>query len=357
MTPDWRDPTRADRIVCQMVSPLDLDEVLGELELEDGGSVSQGYYTDTRASASLITLDWGSWVSGSWLRILHQVRGTDYSRELFTGFPTSAAPTLRGVGPSGTISTKVELKSALFGADADVWPPAFTVGAGATARQAIERVCALAGLAHRVDGTVAEYRFTATRTWDSCTPVISMLFDLCDACGARMDVDGHGVVTFSRYVEPSLRTPQFALDATAPDTLVIDGSVSLSSDDLSLPNRSAVAWKDGDSELIAWSDLPSSSDLSRAHRGWAKTEVHQLQDMPEPRTQAHAQALADAWLPSDSTATREWECETLWWEAQAGMVGTFDPGDGSGPRRVMLKNVDSTLSAKSMTHKLTLKEV
>ena len=357
MTPDWNGPARADRIVCQMVSPLDLDEVLGELAIEDGASVSQGYYTDTRVSASIQTLDWGSWVDGSWLRILHQVRGTDYSRELFTGFPTSAAPTMQGVGPSSVTSTKVELKSALFGADADVWPPAFTVGAGATARQAIERVCELDGLAHRFDGTFSDYRFTSTRTWDPCTSVISMLFDLCDAAGARMSVDGHGLVTFGRYVEPSRREPSFALDATAQDTLVIAGSVSLSSDRLSLPNRSAVTYKDGDSELIAWSDLPSSSALSRAHRGWAKTEVHQLQDMPEPRTQARAQQLADAYLPTDSTATQEWECETLWWEAEPGMVGTLDPGDGGGPRRVMVKNVDSDLTTKSMTHKLTLKEV
>ena len=350
---DWTRRRGADLIVCQMVSPVSRDEVWGELPLSDGGSVSQGYYSDTRASASVLTDAWDQYVPGAWLRLVHQVAGTSYARTLFTGFPTSAAPSLS----SGIKSVQVELKSALYALDVERQAPVLTVGAGTSVRRALQGVCDASRPpkpchfeADFNDGTLA-----ATRAYTSEKSLREILFDLADAGGDRVDVDERGVVTFARYLAPSLRTPSFALSASHP--LVIAGSVSGAVGTLGLPNRSIATWKNGEEELSASADLDSGHARSAMRTGVTWAELHDLTEAPDPPTLARVEEMARSYLAQDSLGTDEWTLTTLWWEARAGMVGTFDPGDGGGSRKVLLKNVDSDITARSMTHVITLKEV
>ena len=348
---DWHARRGADELRVLMVSPADLSEVLGELTAVRGSSVSQGYYNDTRCTASVSIADWGRYVPGAWLRLVHEVRGSDYSRTLFTGFPTEDPTELRG----GGVTASVTLRSSVYAMSQHVYPYLMTAGAGASASAVLERICDADSRARRFLPDFADYSFTSTRTFESCQTISSMCFDVCDLAGDRMDVDESGVVTFARYVAPAQRTAELLLDAAAADSLVVAGSVRRTSDRLSLPNAVAVSWKDGDDEVTAEASLPASHARSAARTGVTLTDYRELQDMPEPHTAAHAQELARQYLDADAAEQVEWECETLWWEASEGMVVDFDPGDGSGPRKCLVKNVDSTLGT-SWTHRLTLKE-
>lgn len=348
---DWHARRGSDMLRVLMVSPADLTEVLGELTAAQGSSVSQGYYTDTRCTASVSVTDWERYVPGAWLRLVHEVRGSDYSRDLFTGFPTEDPSELRG----GRSTASVTLRSSIYAMSQHVYPYVLTAGAGATASAVLGRICDADSRPRRFLAGFADAAFTSTRTFDACSTISEMCFDVCDFAGDRMDVDGDGVVTFGRYLAPSERSSELLLDATAPDSLVVAGSLKRTCDRLSLPNAVAVSWKDGDEEVTAEASLPPSHARSAARTGVTLTDYRELQDMAEPHTVAHAQQLATAYLQADAAESVEWECETLWWEASEGMVVDFDPGDGDGPRKCLVKNVDSTMGA-AWTHKLTLKE-
>lgn len=349
---DWFARRAADDVRCYMVDPSDLSTVVGEIALRDGCSVSQGYYNDTRAAASIVTDEWGSYVPGSWLRIVHSVPGTGYSEPLFTGFPYSDP---QDVGLSGTVAT-VQLKSSIYAMSLHAYEYPFTVGGGASASTALDRLCSIDGRAHRFASDFQDFRFSSTRTYDPCSTISSMCHDVCSAASSRMDVDGDGTVVFGRYVAPSLREPSMLLDAMSSRSIVVSSSISGESGSLSSPNASAVYYKDGDVEVVGSASLPSSHPRSRAHTGVTNVSVHQLQEMGEPLTKAHAQLLAESYLDVDSSFSREWTLDTLWFAARSGDVILFDKGDGVR-RKCLVKNVDSDVTPKMMRHRLTLKEV
>lgn len=357
---DWTRRRGADELVCQIVSAQDKSTVLGTLPLVRGeGSMTQAYYSDTRVSASVTVSDMSGYVAGSWLRLVHQVRGTDYSRALGTFLVWDDPAQAFGRGGRATL----ELKSALYGLDTDVWPELWTVGAGASVRDAAKRLCGNANAPLRFDSTYSDATLSATRSYDDDQSILAALYDLADAAGARVDVDGDGTVALARYVVPSARSAGETLDATDPAGLVVAGSVQMLGTGRQTPTRYAVRWRDGDEKVTGWADRPSSDRRSAPRVGYTHTSVRDLTDMAEPRTRAHAAELAADDMAADETGVVSWSCETLWWEASAGDVVSFDPGPAAealgveaGARRCLVQNVESSFGA-AWRHALTLKEV
>ena len=348
--PDWASGEIGHRLVVEMVDPIDHASVRGALQVS-GGKVSWDAYSDTRASATIDVVDWSAYVPGSWLRVVHEVPAFGWSETLITGFVwDDGSPTTR----SGGTSSSPSVMSAMKALQTDLMPCPMTVAEGGTASEAIAAVCGkdVPRRPYRILPGFADRRFTATRTYDVGDARLKILFDLCDACGARMDVDGDGTVTFARYVAPSGREPVASITCDAGDAVVLGSGIGRASSAAQDVNRSIVTWRDGDDVVSGFADVPETSDLAPGRRGYSVAELHQIDDMSEPHTAAHAAEMAAGFLGAGGS-TVEWSISTMWLPVRAGDVVAFAP-PGEASRRCVVKSLDADLSSWTMS--MTLKE-
>ena len=348
---DWAD-TELDAIVTvYQVDAHDKGAVIGTLPI-DSAAISHGYYTDTRASAKLTTWDADQLIPGAWLRVTMEVAGERF--DLFTGFITGVDEDYQ---PGGVL-TSLELSSTLKALETDVSTELWCVAPGATVKQAMRAIMGRSGMPWRFTATAGDYRFTEQRLYDPGEAWLSILYDLAGAADIRIEVDGRGDVVLDGYRAPSVVSPAWVLDADSPRSVVLSATASRATDQYERPNRSLVVWKDDEADrfITGYADLPALAPNSAARRGVTVTEVHELQDMPEPHSMAQAQRLAQQYLVEDAAATVEWSATIMLdGSITCGSVGLFGPGNGQTVRKVMVKDMD--VDPLGMRMNLTLKEV
>jgi hypothetical protein len=287
----WRDTERTDHITVEMIDPKDPDSVRGELEgvILRGSSLTQGYYTDTRIGGRMSVMG-HSYIENSMLRITHRVDAWNYEKELGTFISLSG----EGAYEHGVRTTDHVLKSALYGLEVDKWTWNYVVSAGTYCKAALDAMLASLARPHRILSTVRDTRINTATVYLFGTGCLSSVYDLCNACDARLGVDGHGIVTVEPYVNPANLTPLWHFDLDRGDEMII-GEVIVSGRTGDAPGRVGVIWKSGNSEIYARADAPSTSPAHPGRRGYTKVDIHQLTEM-SPQSQWQAQTLADRYL-------------------------------------------------------------
>ena len=360
MTYDWRDTTRTDRISFQMVNPTDLEASMGELEGVEIGSASLscGYYTDTRTSGKLTVIG-ENWVRGSFIRIVHQVPEWGYSHELGTYLVTNDDRQRE----NGSWAYDLTLQSMLFGLSTDKLVRPWAISQNAMMLKAAAQCLDNAGRPHDFTGAV-DYRFKGARIMETGTDRLSIMYALAQLGGNRLDVDGHGNVTMSKYVRPASKAPVWRIDLADPRGVALDG-LSGSTDYLEMPNIVGVCYtynttKNGKSvqqEINASAQVSADNPHSGAVRGYNVVDFRSLSEM-SPATAARAQQLAQQYLANDSVEHVEWQLSTIYlpiWEGDTVELVISDGEEAyQGVRHCLVKNVDLQLS--DMTMRLTLKE-
>lgn len=345
---DWRDRTRVDEIHVRMVDPHNLDIDRGELEhlILSDCSISYGYETDTRVSAKLVT-EGCNYIPGSWLRIIH--KSGDYQKELGT-FVVIDDPSWDYKG--GLKIYSYELQSVLWTLQKDLVLGHLSIGAGAYALDVIKRICNTCGRAY-VFNNPNNYRYSAAKVYEACDSYLTDTFDICSTSTNRLDVDGHGRITVSKYYAPSQIEPAWDIVDADPRTLLLSSSISGSSNAHEVPSRAIVVYTNGDSEIIAAADRTSDSPLSAAQRGYTIAEKYQVSDL-SPATQAGAQALAQDNL-SRNVVTTQLDASFLYFPCVPGetMYLTL----GGVKKKYLIKTIDPVSLKNPMTIKTTLKEV
>ena len=352
MSIDWASPELATTVRVLQVDAHDRDSVLATLDFT-GVTISHGYYTDSRVSAKLTTLDADQLIDGAWLRIVLDVDGKGWSRELFTGYISGVDESR---GPGGMVETSMELSSAIQAIASDALVNLFCIGKGGTSRKAITRLMDMTGMPWRFDAGAGDYRYTSNKLYDPGESMLSTLFDIAGAASMRIGVDGHGVVHFSHYARPASVSPSYVLDAEDKRSVVLASSVNRSTDQYEAANRSIVVWKDeNDNFVTGYADSSSASPGSYARRGVRVSAVHELQDMSSPRSAAHAQSLARDYLKTDADWGNEYQVSIMWsGDIECGDVISFVPPAGSHVK-ALVSAIDSDPCGMRMD--LTLKEV
>lgn len=353
--PDWRSVSLAHRLRVDMVDPIDHSLRRGQLEVS-GGRASTDIEADTRASLALEAVDWTQWVPGSWVRVTHSVG--DWSETLFTGFLASDGHRWA----SGGETASPRFYGALKAIEGDRLTRPLVAGIGARSSELIGRVLdgATPPREWRLLPGFSDSRYQNVTVFDAGRGRLDVLSDLCDACGARYGVTADGVVTVGADVAPSLMEPTFELDAGASDTTVLAGSVTRSDGALTAASRSIVTHRASSSAasssraVSGWADVPSSSQLSSGRRGFTVAEVHEVSDMTDPVSDAHAAMLARDWLPRDSEAPVEWQLDSAYLPVSAGDVGWWAPDGG---RRRLVQVVCRDVDLATWVESLTLREV
>lgn len=358
----WLDPERTDRLHATMLEP-NTRAVLGTLDLEAGGSLTQGYRTDTRVSASVTMADWRQWRRNAMVRLDHtwrcgEANGFSTGAEVLGTF--FAEPGDRD-GDMGGTSCGLSLTSQLWGYASDDCQGAWTVAAGASARSVLS---AMAGYdrpspKYRFMPDFHDYRHGSTVSYDQ-TNMLSMMMQECGNSGNRADVTLDGYASFGAYRVPSRRDAAWSLSWDSP--LVVSGSVSVSDDAAKTADRSIVAWTVSDGgesvDVTGTADLPRSNPLSVAQRGFRVTARHSLTGM-DSTSSWEATQRAKSWLPEDSTTTVTHSVTVTWCPINAGDVVMWTPRDGAterdGARKCLVASADCDLGA--WTKSLKLEEV
>ena len=263
---DWRDPARKDVIHFQMVDPNNLDEVYGDLtDVQLGSSsITYGNETDTRYSSGISFLKSNNYVENAWVRILHEFPADDYVEELGTFIPTSPTETR-----NGTIIVTLDLQSPLWGLKEDLCTSKFSIGKNTSILDAIKRICDTCNRPYVINNA-NDVTTQKALVYDSGESYLSILFDLCDQTKNRMDVDGHGRITFSPVVEHDKKTPIWTLDYDDQRSMIVEGSVKMEANTDDIPSRAIVV--NGGNVGVA--DLKDGISYSSHQRGYVKAQKY-----------------------------------------------------------------------------------
>lgn len=347
----WRDGSREDRIFVQRVDPHDLGRVLGVVDglAPDGCSITEGYYTDARATASI--RHEGAWGDDlSWLRVVHECPAYGYRAELGTFLVDKVEETQQ----DGMLVTDLSCESVLWGLAYDMVDYPITFGAGSTAHQAFRAILRITDKSGRVLAGAPDERYGQTVVHDVGDSFLKDLFGVAESCGGRIDVDGHGAITLGPYAPPSRRAPDWEIDARDARTLVLSDDDRLTTSVGDAASRSIAKHSVGqDSTVAGAADVGQASMASPSRRGWCKAVVHDVQDM-QPEEAWRARQLARQYLAEDSDVARERSISCMYFPVHEGHIVRYTDARGASGK-YLVKEVKVDLG--KMTVDLTLKGV
>lgn len=365
MALDWKDLTREDKLTFLMVSPTNLNEIYGELDGVDlsSSSLDAEYYTDTRTSGSLTVVGDG-WIRGSLIRVVHSVPEWGWTRTLGTYIVTND----EAKRENGVWKYELTLQSMLFGLSTDLLVRPWTVAKNAMAIKAMHDCLNAAAFKHTIVSGANDYKLKTPQVMESGTSRLACLYSLCTMANDRLDVDGNGCVTVSKYVNPASKVPSARIDLSDPRGVAFD-NLTRSTDWLQMVDIAAVSFKYSDSvkkgnktetvqrEINAYAKVSSSMHQAHAQRGYTVTDFRSVNELT-PQTAAQAQKLANQYLKENAPELVEWELTTTYLPVWEGDVVELVVHDGmeqyKGIRKCLVKGV--SLDLGSMTMALTLKE-
>ena len=339
---DWADPKRSDVIRFQMVDPNNLDDVYGDIEDVQLGSspITYGYYADTRYSSKISFLADNNYVDKAWIRIIHEVPSEGYFEELGTFIPVS--PT---VDYGGAIVKSFSLQSPLWGLSGDLVTKAFSVGKNSSILSAFKRVCEACNRPYLLQNP-NDYLTTKAIVYEAGESYLSVLFDLANTAGNRLDVDGHGRITLSPAPDFQSLTPLWELDADDPRSIIVQDSIKMESEADDVPSRVIVISK----SYVGVADLPAGSEHSAAQRGYVFAQAFSESKVS---SKSEAQAMAQMYLNSYADVA-QWSMKTLYFPAHCGDSVVFTI---NGERHICLIQSIDPVDLKTMTMDITLEEV
>lgn len=340
---DWSRGDLSHRFEVLQVDPLNLKDVRGRIMEPSGGELNLDYYGDTRMGAKVEEFG-SSWDGTSALRIVHTV--SDYTGDLltetlFTGYVTRA--------DRRNDTRTYELTSTLHGLETNVNPGVFTIAAGSKALDVARMIFKRVSRPYRIEPDAGDYLYSSASMFDAGTDYLSILFDIMDKSNNRISVDEDGIVTISRYVRPSQRTPDWEESTEYARTCII-GAPEYFDDTMTMPERVIVhSEHDGDSITVT-ALAPSGTSSRHAIRGYCIDEFHEENQL-SPFTRAAAQALADKYLATALEPNREMYHGLMYRPVREGMIERLTDGGESLRWQVS----DAVLRFDSWTWEITFK--
>ncbi len=311
MAVDWLRGDLTHRLRLVQVDPITL-AVRGELSGPmPTGTLSLDYYADTKASAKVETSNEGGdgWDGTAAIRLVHEV--SDYTgllltENLFTGYVRE-----RSVETSaGTNHVSYELGSALWAMQDDL-SVGNSIARGSNVRTAMDAVFrACMGRRHRYASDATGAAASSAIVWKPSTSHLSMLYEMCDVCGTRLDLDGDGTVVVRKYVAPSDRGADYDCNAV-PGRGDLIGPITTADAEVLLDSGHMVTATSGDATVVGTAHR-GSGRASAAQRGYNKIG-HTSETELSPFTNARAASAAVGYLNRESAI----------WEVSHGM--TYKP--------------------------------
>lgn len=378
MAIDWKRTDVTHVLSAVMVSQTNFAQTLGALEGVEwaASNLEAAYYTDMRTGGKL-RVHGDGYKRGSFIRIVHSVPEFNYSKTLGTYVVTDEAPQRVG----GEWVRDLTLSSTLVMLANDLFTQPVPIDKGTRALDAMKSVLSKSGAASMrtafgnfsgadatsrvaIDDTLADdVKATKAQVLEAGKSRLEAFFALANMSQNRIDVTPDGYIRVSRYARPASRAASWTFDLEDARGTVLAGSLSRSSDWLSMPDTVAVKHdftvenngKTQQRTLYAIARNPTGPH-SIATRGYSIVDFRQVPNISPHTLQAASDYAARA-LKSDVEQV-EWELQTTYvpiWEGDVVNLVVHD-GDAAyrGTRKCLVKNVDIQLGTMLMS--LTLKE-
>lgn len=354
---DYRDQRIARTLHAYMVTPTNLDDVRGEIigVNWDSLDINAGYYTDTRVCASLTLIN-SNYVRGSFVRITVEIDGTEH--ELGTFAVDNDEEELTNSASNVTLN----LISTLHTLSLDYAPDALVLGSGALVLEAIQNNLIAAGRSASdwIFTDANDYKMASTVVMESGVSYLSRAYELANQSGNRLDVDGHGRFTLTRYIAPNDKTPSFTLDMGDPRGVIQDGVTRQSNYGESI-SKAIVAYdyKTGSGDDEQEHHMFAVASNSRAQdRGFTVTDYTTVSEL-NPPTQSKLNELAQTKLTENSNDINEWTLTSkyipgIWEGSVIELIASDQFGNYSGSRKCLVKSLD--ISGRYLDMTMTLKE-
>ena len=310
---DWTNKQRIDRFGYELIDPWDISVSRGWLDGVTSCRITHGYYTDTRVSAK-IEFFGDSYIENSLIRVHHYVDAESYHHELGTFFVDDISGTREHAQDTRTL-TLVSLISRM---SEDKLVTHYSIPAGKLASDVIAELCAQHGADYRWRNA-KDHRYQGSKLYDYGECPLTVIFDVLEACKDRLEVDGHGRLIVSRYVNPATKTPVATFSESNGSII---GAVQVSDDMYSTANRVAVVSKSGDDEIVGHADMPSSSKMSYHRRGRFVTTLDNVTDL-QPATALGAQQHAADSIAELNDLSREFQFDTFYSPLTPGDTATL----------------------------------
>ena len=354
--PDWTDRNRKDTVRVYMVSPTNLNEVIGELNgfEPEGSTLTWGYDTDTRTSGSIKAVD-SNWVKNSRLRIVHEVREWGFREELGTYVVTDVSADRN----KGAWETTYTLQSTLYTMSEDYLPNHVSIAKGGLGIDFMKTIMSQAGVPYAVMPTANHWRSEKSVVYELGDSRLSDLMDACKRSNNRVDVDSHGRVVISGYVIPHNISPSWSIDLKARGYDPLDG-ITYTTNEFSQVNRVVVIQKTGSDEKqvesVGYAD--ATGRVSKQARGYYVTHVEDVDDLPR-ETNAAASDRARSLLSNSTELIDEFQMTVPYAPYRIGQTVTVNMPDGplKGRLKCLVKSIDPLDLGRAFTEKLTLKVV
>ena len=356
----WFDLNRTDLWEFTMVTPQSLDQTYGELTGVELNSVNitAGYYTDSRTSASMRFVDQGQYVPYSFIRITHRIPEWSYENEIGTYIVKSNPSSKRNGAWVTQLSLGSQLDKTALRKAVEPW----TVSSGAKALTVLRQMMSQCNFEYReIDPN--DYTVGSTFIYETGGTYLSRFYDLCLISNNRLDVDGHGRLTISKYLQPISRAAAYRIDLSDPHGIVLDGSVNFETDTLNTPNQCIVAYRfnveeDGETyEAELRTNANTTGENSAGKIGYTISDFYEITDMDDVSYE-QIQTIARNRLASLQQSLIEWDltCKYLpIWEGDIVELNVTDgPYGFTGIRHCLVKSV--VIHPDDMTIDLTLKE-
>ena len=284
----WENAYFEPNLHIYMVDPHNLDIIRGELSGLKKVNITDGYYSDTKISGSIETID-DDYIGGSWLRIV-----ADGEEVATLGVQNKKARRPR----KGGQASAYDMQSTLWMLDSDIAYHLYTIGQNTRANNVIRAIAKMCGKEVIFQAGCQDAIYTTAKAYERTDSYRSILVDICSKANNQLGVDGHGRLSVASYIDPASKTVSWTLDADDSQGVVLSPGYEDSDASGEAYNRSVVVATNDNRTIIASTDAPASSPISSAYRGWTRTNVHDLSDM-SPFTQARAQQLANQYAPDD----------------------------------------------------------
>lgn len=316
--------SHTNRYSFEMVDPSDINLSRGTLHGFLEGSLTYGYYTDTRWSGNLKFYE-PNYIENSLIRIYHHVDEWDYHNELGTFFVDDISSQY---GENYGIKN-FSLSSMISRVSNQLFTSNYTIGKGKYSKDVLKELFDFGNVQFEIDSEVSNRAYKSSIVYEVCSSLLSAIFDVCDNSSGRLSLNGRGLVLVNRYISPFSKEPEFHLRDAG-----IIGEISETDPKYNSANRVIVSYSDGKKTISGYRQLSSLYPNAQINSGRYIDSQYTVTDL-NPPTKQGARDLAAYYLEYGLDFYKEWSFNSVYIPMSDGCVFSVDIDDID--RKVLLK--------------------
>lgn len=343
----WKDVTHTPDLTVQMIDPHNINISRGILDGVTKVTITDGYYSDTKISGSLETVD-DNYIPGSWLRVLID----DEPAATFAVQKVSIKQ-----APENAKEKTYDLQSVLWMLDEDITGNIYTISANTKCSSVLKNIVkTVCGKSLELMAGFNDGMFNQAVSFERTEAFRNILASICSSTGNELTCSPKGAVAVQRYNAPAQKEISWTIDADDPNGIVLDPGYEDSEETGSAYNRTIVIATStaGENEqtIMAYSNAPATSSISDNVRGYTRAQVHQISDM-NPFNYDRAMQLVNTYAPSDRSQGVQRDATCMYWPVKGGEVIKWVQNNES--TKYLVQTVEHDFEA--WTSKLTLKKI